>query len=599
MIDWLKISVCEVVGAGQCDVLQELAPGAGNGAHDRIRLVDSRFLVDWKIPQAFVGKNLELHFLVANLELGYIRYVPVAGRTLPVKFTVDDHPRIRARLLHEQGYGAMDVARILADDYGVSAAGTVQILTAEGYDKVEIGRVLRDLFEASPEESARILKDACYTATDTAEIFRDLGYPVEVIYEVLKTVYGLSDREIELIFDSLGYDENDYIDITTRGTVARFAPVLYFDRASVGLPMSADAYFRNMMTPAPNDADNTITWTTPWNGPPQNPEVGIIRVCGRDECNNGMSNGDFSRLLNGQVPTYYRVISDTHADNTGRLRIAYWWFYGFQSYCNSWDVSSDGAHHGDWEHILVTTAPDRSRMEYATYYFHSARYTRRETGIPIHPGTERPVAYVGKLGHGSYHSNEISGWMVGTPHHCCEYADYRNPVSGSVWANLQDNLVSLRGNAESWMAADRIGGTYEYQGKKYKVAAGWNWGPHISYCDWWLFGCMDWVHTSACATHPTVDALNWRIRSCSGDGCGTSDCRGLVYTHSAYYNQPWPWDSVAAAVPDSSASVARSGEASGGQGESCGASSERSTRARENASVLDPAAAAHGGLSVQ
>lgn len=547
MIDFVKITVCETIDGGACNVLAELSSGPAHGGRDAIRIVDSRFTANWKIERDSVGRNLEIRFSVAGLELGYVPYVPAAERTLPIKFIIEDHPRVRARLLHEQGHGAMDVARILADDYGLSARGTVQILSAEGYDKVDIGRVLRDLFKASPEESAQILKDLCYSAADTAEIFKALGDPVQVIYDVLKSVYGLSDREIEVIFDSIGFDENDYIDITAHDTVLRFAPVLYFDRAMKGFPMSADDYFRNMLTPAANGGDNTITWTTPWNGPPQNPAEGIISVCGRDECNNGMSNGSFPKLLIGEVPTYYKAVSDIHADNTGRLRIAYWWFYGFQFHCNGFDIGDDGAHHGDWEHVVVTTDPERSRAEYVTYYFHSFHYTRKDGGIPLHPGTERPVAYVGKLGHGSYHSNEISGWMVGTPHHCCEYADYRNPVSGSVWSNVQDNLVSLRGNAESWLAGDRVGSPFEYGGRSYKVKH-WLWGPHISYCaiDTYLFGCADWEHTNACSTHPTVATLDWNMRSCSGGGCGTNSCKGLVYTHDADYNQSWPWDYPAA-----------------------------------------------------
>ena len=154
---------------------------------------------------------------------------------------------------------------------------------------------------------------------------------------------------------------------------------------------------------------------------------------------------------------------------------------------------------------------------------------------------ERPKVYVGKLAHGSYHSNEISGWMVGTPHHCCYYADYRNPKESTTWDTTHLNLVSLRGTSESWMHADHIGSPYAYNGSDYLIT-GWRWGPHISYCNFGGGCCSDWEHNMACSTHPTVSQLGWIMGSCNDEGCGTNNCEGLVYTHGAYYNQGWPWD---------------------------------------------------------
>ena len=193
---------------------------------------------------------------------------------------------------------------------------------------------------------------------------------------------------------------------------------------------------------------------------------------------------------------------------------------------------------------MITTSPDREQIDFVTYFFHGQWYTRQSGNYPTWPaGTgERPVVYVGKLAHGSYHNQEHSGWMAGTPHHCCEYADYRNPNGGTIWANLQDNLVSLRGNPKSWMAADRLGQTFEFEGANYTIS-NWRWGPHISYCDWWFFGCMDWEHNYAPQTHPTVDTLNWDLGSCSGEGCGATYCEGLMYdANGVYFNQSWPWD---------------------------------------------------------
>jgi len=252
-----------------------------------------------------------------------------------------------------------------------------------------------------------------------------------------------------------------------------------------------------------------------------------------------MQNNSFQTLVNGDVPTYYKVISDIDTLDEGRLRIAYWWFYGFQSPCS--DVKAcpgaDGSHHGDWENIMVTTSLDRKKIDCVTYFQHNGYYTRKN--FPL--DGERPKVYVGKLAHGSYHSNEISGWMVGTPHHCCYYADYRNPKENTIWNNTHLNLVSLRGTSESWMHADHIGSSYAYNGSDYLIT-GWNWGPHISYCNFGGGCCSDWEHTTACSTHPTGSQPNWTMGSCKSEGCGTNKCKGLVYTHDAHYNQGWPWD---------------------------------------------------------
>ena len=255
-----------------------------------------------------------------------------------------------------------------------------------------------------------------------------------------------------------------------------------------------------------------------------------------------MQNSDFSNLANGQVPTYYQAISDRETTKEGRLRIAYWWFYGFQASCSYVDgcPGRDGSHHGDWEKIIVTTSPDRTRADYVTYEFHGDWYTRKWGGFET--VGDRPVAYVGKIGHGNYHSNEISGWMAGTPHYCCEYADYRNPHSNTIWYNTTDNLVSLRGDSEPWLhgRSHWIRSTI-IMASSYTISS-WRWGPHISYCDWWMFGCMDWEHNTACSTHPTTYNLAWSMRSCSAEGCGESDCNWLPYSHDAHYNQGWPWD---------------------------------------------------------
>jgi len=272
-----------------------------------------------------------------------------------------------------------------------------------------------------------------------------------------------------------------------------------------------------------------------------------VELWGRDESEFGMSNPDFDTLTNGEVPTYYRVIYEGEAGD-GRARIAYWWFYGWQPPCNNMCIpfysGSDGTHHGDWEHIVVTTSPDRSQIDYVTYFFHASSYTRPRGTFDTEG--ERPVVYVGKLGHGSYHSQDCSGYFPSGPTACCEFTDYRDPHSDTWWST-EKNLVSLDRNAEEWMLADRSNDNYNYRGQEYTIVQ-WKWGPSCRYCRssiLCLGDCVDWEVTDAIETHPTVHSLDWGLPACSDKGCGAYDggCAYICdYKHNETENIEWPWD---------------------------------------------------------
>lgn len=498
LTNFLSVAICQVDGDG-CTPVHEFTSQKSNKGLDYIKLQNKYYHVNWKISKSDLGKTFEVHFLAAGLRIGNVTYTPKSSRTIPIRFQIDNHPMIRVRILREQGYSVIEIAQALSEEFNLDQDELLSILIDEGYVAYDI-------------------------------------------YNVLVNFYSLSVIESEHILYYLGFSPDDYLEFTTYAWVSRYAPVLKFDSAHKGLPMSAQVYFETILDPY--TITGNISWGTPWDGPCGEP--GVVLLCARDECTCGMENNDFSKLLSGEVPTYYKVISDIEDGDEGRLRIAYWWFYGFQKPCSYVDgcPGADGSHHGDWEHLVITTSPDREQIDYVTYFFHGDWYTRSHGNYYVYPdgSGERPVVFVGKLAHGSYHNQEHSGWMAGTPHHCCEYADYRNPTINTVWANVQDNLVSLRGNSEPWMLADRIGSTFKFDGSDY-VIVNWGWGPHISYCDWWLFGCMDWEHNYAPMTHPTIDTLNWDLLSCDEEGCGDTYCEGLIYDENGvYFNQSWPWD---------------------------------------------------------
>ena len=451
LTDFLTVAVCEVDAGGGCTTTREFTSQSGPGdGLDYIKLQNHHYHVNWNVAKSDVGKVFEIHVDVAGLGVGYIAYSPATGRTVPIKFRIANHPRIRTRVMREQGFSATEIATVLRDEFGLKEDEIGEILLAEDFSCIETGEAVIVVYDLDAWQGAACMKGFGCSARET--------------YDALMLVFGIQDEIlIEKILFAAGYKVEEFIDFTAIESVRRFAPVLYFDKAHKGLPMSAQDYFNTMMFNCVVDpVSETITWNAGWDGPPVG-TPGTIQVPGRDEHNTGMQNNDFSKLRNGEIPTYFKVISDMDSDvptgPKGRLRIAYWWFYGFQRYCNSFPLTRPGEHHGDWEHIIVTTDPDRTRADAVTYCFHGDWYTRRWGGFPT--SGDRPVAYVGKLAHGCYHSQEEQGFGDdGTslwPWHCCEYADWRNPVDASKWSNVHENLVSLRGNSEPWMLADRIG----------------------------------------------------------------------------------------------------------------------------------------------
>lgn len=539
----LEVGVCEASGGG---CIAEPVMIEGEGSLSGVMLYGNKYRLEWKPQEGDAGREFLFFFSVAGLEIGDYHYFVGSRRAYSIRFQIDDNPQIRARVMHEQGSSAEEIATQLVGEFALGPDAIAEILLAENFGYDEVARALIAGFKMDAWLAAAFLRQHGYSARQT--------------YDVLMEVYDIdSETLVEDILSTAGYDAEEFLYFTSLGSVRKFAPVLMFDGSYRGVPMSAQEYFEKVMNFLPPVIDSelgTITWTTPWYGPGDwDPEIpfiwkcsgdGVIYVCSRDECICGMENSNFSSLTSGSVPTYYKVIKD----GEGRLRIDYWWFYGFQHACSyvTGCPGNDGSHHGDWEHLQVTTDANRTQADYVTFPFHGDWYTRAAGGFSVDPETGlRPMVYVGKLGHGSYHDQTKSGWMAGTPHHCCEYADYRNPHSDTTWWNTYDNLVALAGNSEPWMLADRVGSPYEYNGAEYTITA-WRWGPHISYCNFGGDWCSDWEHNYAPGTHPTIGystnpPLGWEAHSCSAEGCGDEYCNGLLYQAGGIYlNQGWPWD---------------------------------------------------------
>jgi len=450
----------------------------------------------------------------------------------------------RAEELRAASETAATASAILVGEFALQEGECISVLSDAGYTAVEITEALRDHFARDASEIAATLRERIgLTPGACMGTLRDVGYTVPAMVNAAREGLGIADaREIEALFETLGYPENEFLEVTAFPSIARFAPMLGFDRNPKGLPMSAERYFDNMLSPVVDGAAGTISWAPRGDsrdGPPVDPLLGIVRLCGRDECNRGMSNEDLDPVQSGEVPTYFNVIRQPES---GRLRVSYWWYYGFQYPCNLIGVGADGAHHGDWEHIVVTTTPARDAIETVTFFQHSGHYTRKQGGFEVHG--ERPKVYVGKIAHGAYHDRckapECSDAVYSLQ--CRYYGDFRNPTDTDWWNTSGrsvtsvpgtpvpvvtsaegTSLVSLRSEQESWLAADAIGSSYEPAGGDYTTTQ-WTWGPHISYCNLSVLGpCTQWVHRNAVGTHPTAEnLLTWDMPHCKDDGCGRS-----------------------------------------------------------------------------
>ncbi len=205
LLHFIQISVREVQADGTCSNLAMLGT-------PELRLQNDFYAIDWSAPANFAGKQLKFHVLVGGLEVG-------ALDQLPVKFRIEDQPRLRARVLHQQGFAAADVGAVLAQEFALDATEVSQILHWEGYDAHGLAIVLRDVFHLSAEHTAGLLKSLglnaaevmaalheafAVTSQGVAQILQGLGYPCLEIAVGLSESYGLTFAEVLPIMRAVG-----------------------------------------------------------------------------------------------------------------------------------------------------------------------------------------------------------------------------------------------------------------------------------------------------------------------------------------------------------------------------------------------------------
>jgi hypothetical protein len=202
LLDFATVSICRVDGSAICTRVAEFTSGRVDHSdrhHGEVALQGNRYRVNWKMPAepgAHEESEYEVHFGVADLELGYVTYSSAVPRTLPIQFTVDHSPLVRAAVLSAQEVPVTRMAEALVNEFDLSV-------------------------------------------TETAWVFRALEFGLDDLYLILTETFGIGDVfEIESLFDSLCIPPEEYLEITALENIERFAPALRFDRAYWGLPQT-------------------------------------------------------------------------------------------------------------------------------------------------------------------------------------------------------------------------------------------------------------------------------------------------------------------------------------------------------------------------
>ncbi|MCU7817171.1 MAG: NPP1 family protein, partial [Candidatus Thiodiazotropha sp. (ex Rostrolucina anterorostrata)] len=335
------------------------------------------------------------------------------------------------------GFGSGDIADCLMYTFGIEGALPVaQILQNVGFSAFEIGYVLQTIFDHDLDGVSQVLHDLGFTMEHGSAALAALGAKAYPLYDILKTVWELHPIDARLRLVYLGYGEEDIFQVTIGDLAAQYAPQLRFDSGSRensgrdSYPMSAQEYYNSVI--------DTYLYLTP-HFPVLNP--------------NGNS------VNQQQVPTYWRAYRCYSGMpwSSEQIRIIYWWYYGYQDSCDG--VS--GAHHGDWERIMVTLSEDATMIGAVTYVQHSGHYTRLNVrgGFELIDGTH-PVVYVGRANHGSYHNTQTA---VQT---CCYWEDHRDGQGPwlSTWLAPRIRLQPVEDGGEPWMDVLPGSFTWGYDG---------------------------------------------------------------------------------------------------------------------------------------
>jgi hypothetical protein len=276
--DYVTVSING--GPGGSNVITSFKTGPGHGPAV-ITLQNHTYHVNWQPTKDQVGPTYSIVFAVAGLRLNGIPYAAVDHRELPIKFYIESHPRIRARVMHAEGYGASAIAKQLQTEYQSPGTDVAFILVDEKFPALEIGAALHDVYNATPQQAANWLRAAgmgivdigqilktvyALSATDTATVLRLATYGADQVYLVLKQVYQLVREDAEDVLVAAGFSKDDAFkailpDLLTwyDGLIHHYGPVVY-EHPYEPYKMSGIEWFLNQVSLQYEMGGQTYTW---------------------------------------------------------------------------------------------------------------------------------------------------------------------------------------------------------------------------------------------------------------------------------------------------------------------------------------------------
>ncbi|MDQ6617120.1 MAG: hypothetical protein M3083_20850 [Actinomycetota bacterium] len=139
--DQLTIEICRFNDGG-CDPVDELSTTSAS-APEQLRRVGPLYTANWLAGNTVAGQIYRVTFRIACLNIGSAQLravapvdvlsVPaagtfVAGLPVPIVFSVDKHPVIRARSSHDRGIGGIDTTAGLQRDFSLNDTDSLRVL---------------------------------------------------------------------------------------------------------------------------------------------------------------------------------------------------------------------------------------------------------------------------------------------------------------------------------------------------------------------------------------------------------------------------------------------------------------------------------------
>jgi hypothetical protein len=398
--DYVTVSING--GIGGSNILAAFTTGAGHGP-SVITLQNYTYHVNWQPERNQVGTGYSIVFAVAGLRLNAVAYLAADRRDLPIKFFIESHPRIRARVMHVQGYGASDIARQLKSEYQSPGTDVAFILFDEKFPALEIGAALHDVYSATPQQAANWLRVAgmgavdigqilkvIYTlsAIETATVLRLAGFDADQVYLSLKQVYQLVREDAEDVLVAAGFTKDEAFkailpDLLTwyDGLIHHYGPTVY-EHPAEPFKMSGVEWFLDRVSLRYEAEGQTFTYQNATN-PVTTANLGTIaeelKAAGATNLWLGTIPQFSDALKAGDQPTARARVHVVRLRDTGYTDFQFWLWYPYNGPgtlharatiatfydSTTWEVGQDpsdygnahplGEHYSDWENIVLRT----------------------------------------------------------------------------------------------------------------------------------------------------------------------------------------------------------------------------------------------------